>query len=256
MRRLLLAALWGNIDTVANAAMTESSIPPAAHLDAAQARPLRRPMCLRCGRPQRSCLCRWITPTEHAVAVLVLQHPDEQHHAKGSARLLQLSLAQCRCEVGERFDPEALAAWLHEPAAPGPAQAARRPLLLYPAAAPAASSEAPTGPGAPAPTVVEPAAWRLVVLDGTWRQAHRLLQAHPALQDLPRWPLPDPPPSRYAVRKARRAEQRSTLEATCLALGLLEGRAAHYQPLLAAFDGWVAAQLAWRANGPPLTICV
>jgi len=112
---------------------------------------------------------------------------------------------------------------------------------------------APKGPLAVRPPQVPldaPTHWRLVLLDGTWRQAHRLLHAHPGLQRLPRWPLASPPPSRYAVRKARREDQRSTLEATCLALGALEGRPAHYAPLLAAFDGWVAALMAWRNGGP------
>lgn len=207
-----------------------------------------RPVCPRCTRPLRACLCRWITPTDHAVDVLVLQHPAEQHHAKGSTRLLQLSLRHCRCEVGEHFDPQALGAWLHARGMADPDGPPRQALLLYPEQ----PGGTPGGPAVAAPPVplANPGRWRLVLLDGTWRQANRLLQDHPALQRLPRWALPMPPPSRYTVRKARRAEQRSTLEAACLALGALEGRHAHFAPLLAAFEAWVAAQMGWRQGGP------
>jgi DTW domain-containing protein len=62
-----------------------------------------RPQCTACLRPLSTCICRWVTPTDHAVEVLVLQHRLEVHQAKGSARLLHLSLAHCRLVVGEAY---------------------------------------------------------------------------------------------------------------------------------------------------------
>jgi DTW domain-containing protein YfiP len=120
---------------------------------------------------------------------------------------------------------------------------ATRSLLLYPA-----RPGDPTAAAAltlPLP-LADPAGWRLVLLDGTWRQTRQLLRLNPLLQSLPRWALPAPPPSRYAIRRAQRPEQRSTLEAACLALATLQGDAERFAPLLAAFDGWVAAELARR----------
>ena len=211
-----------------------------------------RARCVSCQRPLSSCLCCWICPTAQALSVLVLQHPAERAQAKGSVRLLQLSLQPCQVEVGEYFDPVALAGWLAAPgnAAPAalklplplplPLQPPPRSLLLY-----------PVEPGDPAATVLtlplaDLARWRLVLLDGTWRQTRQLLRLNPLLQVLPRWALPAPPPSRYAIRRAQRPEQRSTLEAACLALAALQGDAERFAPLLAAFDGWVAAELARR----------
>lgn len=178
-------------------------------------------------------------PTANQASLLILQHPQEQHQAKGSARLLQLSLIRCRVEVGECFDAAALAGWLAEPTPVGPACC----LLLFPEAASGIRSAGPATAAAhvAAAPLPHPAGIRLVLLDGTWRQARHLLRANPLLQALPRWPLPAPPPSRYAIRRAHLPEQRSTLEAACLALGALEGQAVRYAPLLAAFDGWVAA---------------
>ena len=51
------------------------------------------------------------------------------------------------------------------------------------------------------------------------------------------------------IRRAQQPGQRSTLEAACTALGLLEGRPAHYAPLLDAFSGWVAQVAARAAAG-------
>lgn len=206
--------------------------------------PHARPLCRRCGRPRPACLCPWATPTVNRLPVLVLQHPQEAAHAKNSVRLLRLALAHCRVEVGTAFDPAALAGWLDGPGG-GPAEGS---LLLFPDQAPP-----PQGSAAPAavPTAVTalPCPVQLVLLDGTWRQARALLRAHPLLQRLPRQPLLEPPPSRYTIRRARRPQQRSTLEAACLALGWLEGRPAHYAPLLDAFSAWVAVEQARAARG-------
>jgi DTW domain-containing protein YfiP len=199
-----------------------------------------RPVCARCERPQRDCLCRWITPTPNSVELLILQHRLEVRQAKGSARLLRLSLAHCRCEVGEVFDPKSLGEWL------GGGSSAVQSVLVYPADPGAA---APSGPPCPPTRLPATRAWRLVLLDGTWRKTRKLLHANPLLQALPRWPLPAPPPSRYTIRRAQRPGQRSTLEAACRALGHLEGEPARYAPLLAAFDGWVAEQARWAVGG-------
>lgn len=198
-----------------------------------------RPICPHCARPQRACLCAWAVPTANTLPVLVLQHPQEAAHAKNSVRLLRLSLAQCRVEVGEVFDAQALAGWLGH----GDDGAS---LLLFPD--PPGSAVAALLTGCTPATLPCPA--RLVLLDGTWRQARALLRDNPLLQWLPRWGLPDLAPPRYTIRRAHRPGQRSTLEAACAALGLLEGRPAHYTPLLDAFSAWVATQAALRPEPP------
>lgn len=186
-------------------------------------------MCPTCGRPRSTCLCVWVRPTANTLPVLLLQHPLEVKQAKGSARLLALSLVRCRLEVGEAFEAHALADWLAEL---GPT-----PVLLYP--------DTPALPPGGLLTQDGVAPSGLVVIDATWRKSLRMLHLSPALLALPRHALAAPPPSRYAIRVAPREEQRSTLEATCLALGVLEkgldgGGPPRYEPLLSAFDGFVA----------------
>lgn len=193
----------------------------------------RRGRCERCGRPLVTCLCSLVAPVDNRVEVLVLQHPLEQLQAKGTARLLTLSLRCSRLVVGEQFDHEVLQALLHGPSRDG---SARQPLLLYPSEAhphsqaTASREAAPTRP---------PAALRLVVLDGTWRKSRKMLAINPLLQSLPRLSLAEPPPSRYTVRRAEQTQQRSTLEATLLALQQLEGSAEPYEALWTGFDAMV-----------------
>jgi DTW domain-containing protein len=91
---------------------------------------------------------------------------------------------------------------------------------------------------------------RLVVLDATWRKSRKMLHRSPALQRLPRLALDEVPTGRYAIRKAHKPGQLSTLEATCAALAQLEGDAARWQPLLAAFDRFVVQQQKFISNQP------
>jgi DTW domain-containing protein YfiP len=184
----------------------------------------KRAQCAICLRPQSTCICRWITPVAHEVEVVILQHPREVDRSKGTARLLQLSLANCRIVVGEQFAPAELLSLLTQPLSGPAAAGSMHALLLY-----------PDTPGDP--TLLPPPVWdsersahpsqlRLVVLDGTWRESRKLLHLD----------------SRYLIRKAQRTHQLSTLEATCAALSQLEGNPGSFQPLLSAFDGFVAQQ--------------
>ena len=186
---------------------------------------LRRAACLRCLRPQSTCLCALVRLTPHRTKVLVLQHPQEQRQAKNSVALLRLSLPHCQVVVGERFAPEPLQALLHRPG--------WDTRLLYPDVQPV--------PAPPTPAIAAGAPLLLVVIDATWRKSLRMLLEHPALAALPRLSLEAPAPTRYrAIRAARRADQVSTLEATVQALAMLEGQSFDAAPLLEAFGSFVA----------------
>jgi DTW domain-containing protein YfiP len=186
-----------------------------------------RPQCTACLRPLSACICRWVAPTAHAVEVLVLQHPLEVHQAKGSARLLQLSLAHCRVVVGEAF---AVPVWPVD---------GKHTLLLYPDSLQDTAPDLRASPPPPPEWPQAQSRLRLVVLDGTWRKSRKMLYQSPPLQQLPRLALRNLPLSHYRIRKAHGPDQLSTLEATCYALCQLEGGAARFQPLLDAFDGFV-----------------
>ncbi len=162
--------------------------------------------------------------------MLILQHPLEVGHAKNTAGLLHMSLPGSRMLVGEAFDDARLCEAMAAP---------KYTVLLYPPAV-------YEGHATPAPLDAEqlrdPSKVRLVVLDGTWRKSRKMLHLNPLLQGLPRVSLSDTPPSGYAIRKAHKPGQLSTLEATCAALAQLEGDAEKFRPMLKAFDGFVSQQ--------------
>jgi DTW domain-containing protein YfiP len=212
----------------------------------------KRLHCAACLRPQSSCICQWIAPVAHQVEVLILQHPLEVDQAKGSARLLHLSLPHSRLVTGETFSEAQLRALLEEPfdtqAAAGGADSVghKQALLLYPHSPQDQALGLPVPPALAPALLREPARLRLVVLDGTWRKSRKMLYSNPLLQQLPRLSLQGMGASHYLIRKAHKPDQLSTLEATCAALMQLEGKTAPFEPLLAAFDGFVAQQLGYR----------
>ena len=207
----------------------------------------RRAICSRCLRPQSACICPWIRPTAHQAEVLILQHPLEVHEAKGTARLLHLSLARSRLVTGEQFDPAELRALLTGPlesleagaAQASTAAAPRQAVLLYPDMPQDRALGLPAPPALAPSDLQNPAGLRLVVLDGTWRKSRKMLYLNPQLQQLPRLALKQLPASRYRIRKARQLHQLSTLEACCAALAQLESNAEPFEPLLAALNGLV-----------------
>jgi DTW domain-containing protein YfiP len=209
----------------------------------------RRQRCAVCLRPQSACICACVAPVVHEVEVLILQHPLEADNPKGSARLLHLCLPHSRLLTGEVFTDEELFG-----APSGSAEArcrTRQSLLLYPDMPQDRALGIAAPPALPPEALREPAGLQLVVLDGTWRKSRKMLYLNPALQHLPRLSLKDLPPSRYQLRKAHQSDQLSTLEATCAALVQLEGDAEKFQPLLTAFDGFVAQQLTYSQPVTP-----
>lgn len=177
----------------------------------------------------------------HPVEVLILQHPLEVDNAKGTARLLHLSLPRSRLVVGEKWEPQALTQRLTAPWSD--THHTPQPVLLYPETANAAALQLAQPPPWDAQALHAPAHLRLVVLDGTWRKSRKMLYLNPPLQQLARLPLHVLPASRYHIRKAHTPAQLSTLEATCAALAQLDGGADRFASLLAAFDGFVGQQL-------------
>jgi DTW domain-containing protein YfiP len=191
----------------------------------------KRAVCARCSRPLNACICQWIRHLDTEAEVVILQHPLELNQAKGSARLLHLSLNRSQLHVGEQFDQAFLHQLLFE--------SGKTSILLYPKW----SSDQPSGVLAPPelnPECLESSTQlRLIVLDGTWRKSRKMLYLNPLLQALPRFVLNDMPASHYRIRKAHKPDQLSTLEACCYALMQLEKNKEKCLPLLSAFDGFI-----------------
>ncbi|MFC6300189.1 DTW domain-containing protein [Pseudomonas sp. CCM 7893] len=184
---------------------------------------MSRPQCSRCLRPLTHCLCPLIPSLDSRTRVLLLQHPSEVNHALNTARLAALGLMNAHLVVGEVF--EDLPALLNVPG--------YRARLLFPA-----EDAQPLQAYTPSD---EPLL--LVVPDGTWRKARKLLHLNPLLAALPRVTLAEGAVSRYRLRKAPGPGALSTVEAIVQALQALETPTS-FEPLLRPFEALIEGQIA------------
>ena len=184
---------------------------------------MSRPRCERCQRLLDHCLCPLIPSLDSRTRVILLQHPSEVSHALNTARLAALGLVNAELRVGEVFDD--LPALL---ATPG-----YRPVLLFPGEQAQVLS---------AYEIADDTPLLLIVPDGTWRKARKLLYLNPLLDALPRVTLGQVPPSRYRLRKAPEPGALSTIEAVVEALNALEG-AGRFDALCRPFDALIEGQI-------------
>lgn len=181
-----------------------------------------RPVCPRCCRPLDHCLCTLIPSLPSRTRVLILQHPDEVRHALNTARLAALGLQNAELKVGEHF-PD-LQQWLSDE---------YRICLLFP------GDDAQV---LPLNSAEDLRPLLLVVPDGTWRKARKLIYLNPLLAELPRVSLPVGLKSRYRLRKAPGEGALATIEAIVTALDLQEAPA-RFDALLRPFDALIEGQI-------------
>ncbi|KJK00556.1 DTW domain-containing protein [Pseudomonas sp. 21] len=195
---------------------------------------MSRARCPRCERPLDHCLCALIPRVDNRTRVLLLQHPSEVGHALNTARLAALGLANAELKVGEDFSELDLSAW--------------DAWLLFPGEAAVGLADLAAQP------VDKPRL--LVVPDGTWRKARKLLHLNPNLAALPRVVLPEGLTSRYRLRKAPAEGALSTIEAVVHALDALDAPQSHadlLRPFEALIEGQIAAmgeETFLRNHGP------
>jgi DTW domain-containing protein YfiP len=156
--------------------------------------------------------------------VLLLQHPRERHVPIGTARLAHLCLPDSVLHVGVDFDDDREV----RAALAGAADT----YLLFPG--PRAMDLAEAKPAGPI---------TLVVLDGTWWQARKLLRRNAVLAALPQIRFTPPAPSNYRIRREPADHCVATVEALAQVLGALEGDPARFAALLRPFSAMVDTQI-------------
>ena len=154
--------------------------------------------CPRCVLKLQICVCGEIPRVQASTEIVLIRHVTELLLTSNTGRFAALALPNSRLLSyggGMAFD----ASFLREPGTAllycsGPAT---RPLSFVPE--------------------------RLVVLDGSFRQARRMYKRVPELRALPELSLPAPAVTPTRLRRPTLPEGMSTLEAVAAALSLLEG---------------------------------
>lgn len=152
--------------------------------------------CDRCHLPPGFCLCAELPRIAAPFRFVVVRHASERERLTNTARWAALAIPGTEIvDHGLPGEPPDLAALVP----PGS-------VVLFPSTSPAPP------PRTPPPVVLVP--------DGTWGQARRIMQRVPAMRGLPRLSLPGPV-ARLRLRRPHRGDGMSTLEAMAGALAAL-----------------------------------
>jgi DTW domain-containing protein YfiP len=184
------------------------------------------PECPHCCKPKPLCICDGLTPLENRIEVLILQHPQEQDRALGTARLTVMQLKRAVLRIGLSWP--SLSKALGRPVA-DPSRWA----VLYLGSAKTAGLDAANevvainrkGEIEEGQTAILRRLEGIVVLDGTWSQAKALWWRNPWMLKCQRVILGPSRPSLYGkLRREPRSDSLSTIEATAMLLSNLERR--------------------------------
>ncbi len=170
---------------------------------------------------------------DNKVAVLILQHPQEQDRVLGTAKLICATLDHARLTIG--------LSWRNLGHALGEPAEAKDWGVLYLGSAHAMKQKGLVALDRKGEPLADQAAARaglkgIVALDGNWAQAKALWWRNAWLTRLGRFVVVPDGPSLYGdLRREARPDAVSTLEAVGLALAALEGDGAVREALLVPF---------------------
>ncbi len=174
-------------------------------------------------------MCATLRPMDSRTRVVFLQHPREARMPVSTCRLAHLSLPNSEMHVAMRPEGTAhLEALASEPGT----------MLLFP------------GPGSTDVTELATPPRTLIVVDGTWINARKVVERSPMLSALPRIGFTPSKPGNYRIRKEPADHCLSTIEAVAYVLEALEDAPGRFTPILGSFDRMVDLQLEYIATRP------
>ena len=198
--------------------------------------------CPHCRKPMPLCICDSVTPIESRISLLILQHPQEQDRALGTAHLAALHFKGAVVKIGLSWP--SLAKALGRPVA-DPSRWA----VLYLGSAKVADLDTDAeivalnrkGEAAGNQRAILSAIEGVVLLDGTWSQAKALWWRNAWMLKCQRVILGPKHPSRYgALRREPRRDGLSTIEAAGMLISALERRPEIAATLNAGFERMLA----------------
>jgi DTW domain-containing protein YfiP len=209
--------------------------------------------CPHCGKAEPLCICDSLEPLRNRIEVVILQHPQEQDRALGTARLTALSLENSVLKIGLSWP--SLSKILGRTVDPA------RWAILYLGSAKVADLAAGRDvlaidrKGQPEHHQREilDDIEGIVVLDGTWSQAKALWWRNAWMLKCQRVILGPSHPSLYGkLRREPRRDGLSTIEATAMLLGRLERRSDIETALIETFQRMLARYRDVQATTPEL----
>ncbi len=212
------------------------------------------PECPHCQKPMPFCICDSVTPIQNRLSLLILQHPQEQDRALGTARLTAKHFPNATLRVG--------LSWPSLSKALGrPIENASHWAVLYLGSARAADLDVEgeivalnrKGEIAENQRAILGKLEGVVLLDGTWSQAKALWWRNPWMLKCQRVILNPARPSRYgSLRREPRKDGLSTIEAAATLLAGLERRPDIAETLNASFERLLTRYREVQAEMPEL----
>ena len=188
-----------------------------------------RATCYTCLRPHAHCVCGFISPFSAHTNLLLLQHPNEWRKYYSTAKLVKQAISNTSLMRGVTFPEDSLRSGFGE----------YETYLLYPGAQACDCEE------------VELSQKHLViVIDGTWDEAQKIVYRNPILHTIPRISFNRPFTSTYRIRRPPKVGYLSTVESVGHLLTLNAARSGKghmiptYQGLFRLFDEMISRQLA------------
>jgi DTW domain-containing protein len=210
--------------------------------------------CPRCLKVRALCICDTVVPIENRLSLLILQHPQEQDRALGTARLAALHFPDAVFRIGLSWP--SLSKVLGRPVG-DPSRWA----ILYLGSAKVADLDTEAdivaitrkGGIAERQRVALESLEGVILLDGTWSQAKALWWRNPWMLKCQRVVLGPKRPSRYgALRREPRRDGLSTIEATAMLIAGLEKRPDIEAALNASFERMLARYRQVQGISPDL----
>jgi DTW domain-containing protein len=210
--------------------------------------------CPRCLKPRALCICDQVVPIENHLSLLILQHPQEQDRALGTARLTIQHFRDATLRVGLSWP--SLSKALGRPVA-DPSRWA----ILYLGSAKVSDLDTDAdivaltrkGELAERQRAIFDSLEGVILLDGTWSQAKALWWRNPWMLKCQRVILGPRRPSRYgALRREPRRDGLSTIEAAGMVVARLEKRPDIEAALIGSFERMLARYREVQGTNPEL----
>lgn len=174
-----------------------------------------RHYCSRCTYPLSTCLCSELIELSSTTQFHIIQHPNEASAAKNTAKLVKLGLPDTQIWLGESSDD--LRPFLQHVG-----ETPKRTAILYPSASAITLNKFNnTGVSELGDNSLESLFDRVILIDATWRKAHKVWMLNPWLHKLPALKF-DAIDNEYHVRTSRVSGALSTLESVYHYLRLAE----------------------------------